>query len=103
MGSCAAPSAKGDDKFITTDYLQQCLRLYESLCQFRSTGVWITTHDWLCERFMLPASQKNNIAEMKRTFLEPALKKINEKTPLKVTYTTEEDGRLLFNFLDKKQ
>ncbi|EFB2444844.1 D-galactarate dehydratase, partial [Escherichia coli] len=27
MGSCAAPSAKGDDKFITTDYLQQCLRL----------------------------------------------------------------------------
>ncbi|MBQ5043183.1 IS66 family insertion sequence element accessory protein TnpB, partial [Klebsiella pneumoniae] len=24
--SCAAPSAKGDDKFITTDYLQQCLR-----------------------------------------------------------------------------
>ncbi|EBF1143701.1 hypothetical protein C5458_24800 [Salmonella enterica] len=26
MGSCAAPSAKGDDKFITTDYLQQCQR-----------------------------------------------------------------------------
>ncbi|WP_315903216.1 recombinase family protein [Klebsiella pneumoniae] len=25
MGSCATPSAKGDDKFITTDYLQQCL------------------------------------------------------------------------------
>ncbi|ROC34768.1 FAH family protein, partial [Klebsiella pneumoniae subsp. pneumoniae] len=23
-GSCTAPSAKGDDKFITTDYLQQC-------------------------------------------------------------------------------
>ncbi|MDQ8743375.1 hypothetical protein RFH43_19985, partial [Acinetobacter baumannii] len=22
------PSAKGDDKFITTDYLQQCLRAY---------------------------------------------------------------------------
>ncbi|WP_049870934.1 MULTISPECIES: TrbM/KikA/MpfK family conjugal transfer protein [Enterobacteriaceae] len=28
MGSCAAPSAKGDDKFITTDYLQQCRLLY---------------------------------------------------------------------------
>ncbi|HFV8588585.1 TPA: hypothetical protein ACIYFY_005167 [Escherichia coli] len=28
MGSCAAPSAKGDDKFITTDYLQQCLAGY---------------------------------------------------------------------------
>ncbi len=30
MGSCAAPSAKGDDKFITTDYLQQCLVGYDS-------------------------------------------------------------------------
>ncbi|WP_251003710.1 hypothetical protein [Escherichia coli] len=28
MGSCAAPSAKGDDKFITTDYLQQCRQIY---------------------------------------------------------------------------
>uniref|UniRef100_UPI0035A2C322 S24 family peptidase n=1 Tax=Enterobacter kobei TaxID=208224 RepID=UPI0035A2C322 len=28
MGSCAAPSAKGDDKFITTDYLQQCPTYY---------------------------------------------------------------------------
>ncbi|MGR5679617.1 DDE-type integrase/transposase/recombinase, partial [Escherichia coli] len=28
MGSCAAPSAKGDDKFITTDYLQQCPTIY---------------------------------------------------------------------------
>ncbi|MGT4920268.1 hypothetical protein ACRWDX_21390 [Escherichia coli] len=27
MGSCAAPSAKGDDKFITTDYLQQCQKI----------------------------------------------------------------------------
>ncbi|OJL70768.1 hypothetical protein BK268_25395 [Escherichia coli] len=29
MGSCAAPSAKGDDKFITTDYLQQCRQAYQ--------------------------------------------------------------------------
>nr|WP_123009398.1 type II toxin-antitoxin system HigB family toxin [Escherichia coli] len=28
MGSCAAPSAKGDDKFITTDYLQQCRKIF---------------------------------------------------------------------------
>ncbi|PAQ62808.1 hypothetical protein BIZ41_10660 [Escherichia coli] len=28
MGSCAAPSVKGDDKFITTDYLQQCQSLH---------------------------------------------------------------------------
>ncbi|WP_324711815.1 helix-turn-helix transcriptional regulator (plasmid) [Escherichia coli] len=35
MGSCAAPSAKGDDKFITTDYLQQCRRLYMSESQLK--------------------------------------------------------------------
>ncbi|EDS0736256.1 hypothetical protein GS026_005040 [Salmonella enterica] len=33
MGSCAAPSAKGDDKFITTDYLQQCLHFKNSAYQ----------------------------------------------------------------------
>ncbi|WP_227540368.1 recombinase family protein, partial [Klebsiella aerogenes] len=38
MGSCAAPSAKGDDKFITTDYLQQCL-----YCR-------VSTADQSCER-----------------------------------------------------
>ncbi|PXK17381.1 replication initiator protein [Klebsiella variicola] len=34
MGSCAAPSAKGDDKFITTDYLQQCR---DPSCSIRQT------------------------------------------------------------------
>ncbi|MDZ9288976.1 hypothetical protein SNB15_00575, partial [Escherichia coli] len=29
---CAAPSAKGDDKFITTDYLQQCPLIYPMRC-----------------------------------------------------------------------
>nr|QHW09901.1 DNA replication protein [Enterobacteriaceae bacterium] len=45
MGSCAAPSAKGDDKFITTDYLQQCqknnikcISLYSSLNWLRQPG-----------------------------------------------------------------
>ncbi|MCI3663111.1 hypothetical protein MP963_22810 [Escherichia coli] len=32
MGSCAAPSAKGDDKFITTDYLQQCQNSHKGAC-----------------------------------------------------------------------
>ncbi|EFX1385986.1 hypothetical protein EZE40_18475 [Shigella flexneri] len=35
MGSCAAPSAKRDDKFITTDYLQQCQ--VKSINQYRLT------------------------------------------------------------------
>ncbi|ARX12287.1 hypothetical protein E0J30_22925 [Escherichia coli] len=35
MGSCAAPSAKGDDKFITTDYLQQCRKNRVFTCSFK--------------------------------------------------------------------
>ena len=38
MGSCAAPSAKGDDKFITTDYLQQCLFSEDVWGQFSLQG-----------------------------------------------------------------
>uniref|UniRef100_UPI0015C48FB3 hypothetical protein n=2 Tax=Salmonella enterica TaxID=28901 RepID=UPI0015C48FB3 len=34
MGSCAAPSAKGDDKFITTDYLQQCRENFATLRRY---------------------------------------------------------------------
>ena len=44
MGSCAAPSAKGDDKFITTDYLQQCLldqRHYMLFATLWNTGMLI--------------------------------------------------------------
>ncbi|AQT89736.1 hypothetical protein B1H21_14755 [Enterobacter roggenkampii] len=41
MGSCAAPSAKGDDKFITTDYLQQC-RIYRA-CQYHCPLHWPIT------------------------------------------------------------
>ncbi|NRI11282.1 hypothetical protein F3A07_25035 [Salmonella enterica subsp. enterica serovar Typhi] len=58
MGSCAAPSAKGDDKFITTDYLQQCqtgfnvtvrmLRTNSSLCGLSSP---------LCDFYSAPATR----------------------------------------------
>lgn len=47
------------------------------------SDVWIPTQEWLSERFMLPESQRSNFAEMKRTFINPALKKINADTPLK--------------------
>ncbi|QCF75392.1 hypothetical protein E5N88_25800 (plasmid) [Salmonella enterica subsp. enterica serovar 1,4,[5],12:i:-] len=44
MGSCAAPSAKGDDKFITTDYLQQCRRwsMLNSTCSaVKTIFLWL--------------------------------------------------------------
>ncbi|MDZ1439004.1 colicin E3/pyocin S6 family cytotoxin [Klebsiella pneumoniae] len=51
MGSCAAPSAKGDDKFITTDYLQQC----------RQKPVYVSVTDVLT-----PAQVKQRQEEEKR-------------------------------------
>lgn len=77
------------------------IRLYESLCQFRQSGIWITTQEWLSDRFMLPASQRTNVAELKRTFLTPALKNINENTPLKASMRQGEDGRLIFTIVDR--
>ncbi|PDW07840.1 hypothetical protein [Salmonella enterica] len=46
MGSCAAPSAKGDDKFITTDYLQQCPLTNET--GFNVTVRMLRTNSSLC-------------------------------------------------------
>ncbi|MEA9349564.1 hypothetical protein QQS19_32780, partial [Pseudomonas aeruginosa] len=42
MGSCAAPSAKGDDKFITTDYLQQCRNPHGCWDAFLERGLFQT-------------------------------------------------------------
>jgi len=90
---------------FTTYSLRDCgslknprtVRLYESLSQFKSTGIWATSHEWLSERFMLPDTQRNNAAELKRTFLDPALRQINELTPLKVSYQADKNGKLIFN------
>jgi len=95
---------------FTTYSLRDCgslknprtVRLYESLCQFRSSQIWGTSHDWLSERFMLPESQKSNLAELKRTFLEPALRQINDKTPLRVSYQADSNGKLIFNIYPKQ-
>lgn len=79
----------------------RAIRLYESLCQFRSSGIWVTTPEWLADRFMLPDSQRSNFAEMKRTFINPSLKKINENTPLQAAMSQSDDGKLVFTILDK--
>ncbi|HHC4756671.1 TPA: hypothetical protein ACN6ZQ_002265 [Escherichia albertii] len=40
MGSCAAPSVKGDDKFITTDYLQQCQSSAIKILGLKKPGIF---------------------------------------------------------------
>ncbi|WP_425323319.1 replication initiation protein [Escherichia coli] len=57
--------------------------------------LWVTTHAWLNDRFVLPESQQKNLAELKRSFLDPALKQINEKTPLLAKYSIDDSGNSL--------
>ncbi|MBL1615306.1 hypothetical protein ELI64_30260 [Klebsiella pneumoniae] len=68
MGSCAAPSAKGDDKFITTDYLQQCpmnwgaskgLDHFQDVCIVMGSSHWkLLTRQELAT---LPPSSRNRL------------------------------------------
>lgn len=102
------PYITGLSSNFTTYSLYDCgklksvrvIRLYECLCQYRSTGIFKTTHEWLVDRFHLPESQRQNRAELKRTFIEPAVKNINKSTQIKVNYKEEEDGSFTFHFID---
>lgn len=88
------PYVTGLSEKFTQFYLQHCgklnnsrtIRLYESLCQWRNTGVWRVDVAWLIERYDLPATQATNYAELKRKFLVPAVARINDKTPINVTF-----------------
>lgn len=88
------PYVTGLSEKFTQFYLQHCgklnnsrtIRLYESLCQWRSTGIWRVEVDWLIHRYDLPVSQASNYAELKRKFLAPAVARINDKTPLRVNF-----------------
>lgn len=109
------PYVQGLSEQFTSFYLAECgkinnsrtIRLYESLCQFRSSGVWAVTPGWLSERYQLPKSQQENFAEMKRGFIEPAIKRINKETPLMVSYITRQDDsgkvvKVVFNIVDNQ-
>ncbi len=60
MGSCAAPSAKGDDKFITTDYLQQCRKYSQGTESYQQFAVRIAAMLQDAEKFkeLLPLLRK---------------------------------------------
>ncbi|EEY7595440.1 hypothetical protein EYI06_24290, partial [Escherichia coli] len=63
MGSCAAPSAKGDDKFITTDYLQQCRRdIIAAACRALN-HVWREGYRYMKAGVMLADFTPSGIAQ----------------------------------------
>lgn len=109
------PYVQGLSEKFTTFYLAECgklnnartIRLYESLCQFRSSGIWAVSPNWLAIRYVLPKSQQENFAEMKRSFIDPALQRINNETPLKVSYVTKQDDsgkvvKVFFTIVDNQ-
>jgi plasmid replication initiation protein len=109
------PYVQGLTEQFTSFYLAECgkinnsrtMRLYESCCQFRSSGIWVVSPAWLVERYQLPKSQKENFAEMKRSFLEPSIERINKETPLRVGFSVKQDGsgkveKVIFTIVDSK-
>ncbi|MET5897138.1 replication initiation protein [Klebsiella pneumoniae] len=42
------------------------------------------------------------MAGLKRSFLDPALKQINEKTPLLAKYSIDDSRKFLFSIIDKQ-
>lgn len=80
----------------------RAIRLYESLCQFRSSGIWVIPAKQLAAKLELPPTQRANMAEMKRGFLVPSLRRINETTPITAEYSEDGNGNLVFTILKDK-
>ncbi|WP_250698010.1 RepB family plasmid replication initiator protein [Escherichia coli] len=68
----------------------------------KTKGCLIANFATVPDRFLLPESQQKNLAELKRSFLDPALKQINEKTPLLAKYSIDDSGKFLFSIIDKQ-
>lgn len=80
------------------------IRLYELLCQWREAGQREVDIDWLRDAFQLEGRYVR-LADFKRWVIEPAVKQINEHSPLWVKWSQRKTGRqvshLLFTFGEK--
>lgn len=81
------------------------IRLYEMLMQWKSQGQCIISVQDLKSSMMLE-DKYSLMADFRRWVIEPAVKQINEYTPVKVTWETKKTGRRIthiqFNFEHKR-
>ena len=82
------------------------IRLYEMLVQYQDTGLFIVTVEDLRERLELQDKYKR-FANLKARVIAPAVKELNQKTSLDVTWQPIKQGkavhRLEFRFEEKVQ
>ncbi len=95
-------------KYALADVAQMtsahAIRLYELLCQWRDARAREVSVEWLREAFQL-GDKYPAIKDFKRWVVEPAVKQINEHSPMWVKWSQRKTGRrvshLLFNFGEK--
>lgn len=80
------------------------VRLYELLAQWRGAGERSVSIEWLREAFQLE-DRYSNIRDFKRWVIEPAVKQVNEYSPLWCKWNQRKTGRrvshLTFTFGEK--
>lgn len=81
------------------------IRLYELLCQWRDAGERVVSVEWFRESLQLE-NRYSRIPDLKRWVIEPAVKQINELSPMWVKWDQRKTGRrvshLVFTFGEKR-
>ena len=89
---------------LTSSY---AIRVYELLCQWKSTGKREIEIDWLKDRLDLTVGSYLKMNDFKKRVLEPAITQINAHTNLWVNYTQRKTGRRVthftFHFVEKEK
>jgi plasmid replication initiation protein len=82
------------------------IRLYELLCQWRDVGEREMELSWFRKALQLE-DRYDNIRDLKRRVIEPAVEQINELSPMWVKWSQRKTGRrvshLVFTFGEKAQ
>jgi plasmid replication initiation protein len=95
-------------KYALADVAQMtsshAIRLYELLCQWRDAGEREMELGWFREALQLEG-RYDNIRDLKRRVIEPAIEQVNKHSPLWVKWSQRKTGRrvshLVFTFGEK--